>query len=190
MREARGEHVEADRQLGVLESIEDVQHTRSATGPGWVALTLARRREFAEAREWLARLRWREGRGLRLEALCDLIAEEGSWHEAPRVVAEAREHAQWAGLLALPFYADRLEGRAALAAGLPEQAAVALTSASEGFAKLEARFEQACSDLSLAKALVAAGRSGMADLRAEQALTVFEELSSLRELGQARALLG
>jgi hypothetical protein len=190
MREARGEHVEADRQLGVLESIEDVQHTRSATGPGWVALTLARRREFAEAREWLARLRWREGRGLRLEALCDLIAEEGSWHEAPRVVAEAREHAQWAGLLALPFYADRLEGRAALAAGQPEQAAVALTSASEGFAKLEARFEQACSDLSLAKALVAAGRSGMADLRAEQALTVFEELSSLRELGQARALLG
>ncbi len=188
--EARGERAASDRQLAVLRAIEDVQRTRSVTGPPWVALTLARRGSFAEARDWLDRLRWREGLGLRLEAQCVLIAEQGSWAEAPQVVREAREHAAQAGLLALPCYADRLEGQAALHAGDVEQAARSLTAASEGFARLEARWEQACSDLSLGEALLCDRRPEEAGRRLRWAAAVFEEVGSLRELAHARELLG
>jgi class 3 adenylate cyclase len=190
MHEARGERLAADRQLDVLRSVEDVQKTRSAIGPGWAALTVARRGDFTEARQWLAALRWREGLGLKLEALCDLVAEEGSWADAPRIAAEALEHAEWAGLLALPCYARRLQGRAALATGDLEQAISSLTVASEGFGRLEARWEQACADLSLAEALLACGREEEASARLRRAAAVFDEVSSLRELERAQELLG
>jgi hypothetical protein len=189
MRDARGERAEADRQLGLLQSVDDVQKTRAATGASWVALTLARRGAFAEAREWLERLRWREGLGLKLEALCDLVAEEGAWLESEDVVRAAREHARFAGLLALPCFADRLEGRAALAAGDPERGAQALAVASEGFARLEARWERAFCDLLLAEALAALGCRDEARTRLAPALDVFEELRSLREGARARELL-
>jgi class 3 adenylate cyclase/tetratricopeptide (TPR) repeat protein len=187
--EVRGERSAADRQLAVLRSVEDVQQTRSAIGPGWVALTLARRGDFDEARAWLERLRWREGTGLKLEALCDLVAEEERWDEAPQVVQEAREHAAWAGLLALPCFADRLEGRAALASGDPEGAIRALERACDGFSRLEARWERACAELSLAEAQLVAGREPQARRRLESALVVFEGLSSQRELERSRGCL-
>jgi hypothetical protein len=189
MHEARGERAAADRQLDLLRSIEDVQQTRSAVGPGWVALTLARRGQLAEAREWLDRLRWREGRGQRLETLCDLVAEEEAWNQAPATVREAREHAEWAGLLALPCYADRLEGRAALGTGDPSAALEPLRRAVRGFTALEARWEAACSELFLGEALFALGRADEAETPLRSAAAVFQELSSVRELEHARRAL-
>ena len=117
--EIRGDRPASDRQLGVVEAADDAQTTRSVTGPAWIAELKARRGQFAEAREWLARLKWLEGRGQALEARCELVAAEGSWDEAAGTASEARSHAAESGVLVLPFAADRLEGRAALAGGSP-----------------------------------------------------------------------
>ena len=85
----------------------------------WVSMLLARRGAFADARAMFRRIEAAPGpgRGPRLEAWCDVVCEEEAWDELGEAVTESRLHAEEAALLGLPFYADRAEGRAALAAG-------------------------------------------------------------------------
>jgi Flp pilus assembly protein TadD len=122
-----------------------------------------------------------------LEARCELVAAENAWHEAASVSRESRTYAEAGGLKALAHFAERLEGRAALAAGRSDEAAEHLRRASDGFAELGAVWEQARTDLDLAHALGAAqefrGRAGAA-------LEVFERLGCVRDAGRARVLLG
>jgi tetratricopeptide (TPR) repeat protein len=186
--EIRGERPASDRQLAVVEAAEDAQTTRSVTGPAWIAELKARRGQFAEARKWLARLKWLEGRGQALEARCELVAAEGSWDEAARAASEARSHAAESGVLVLPFAADRLEGRAALAGGEPAAAIDPLEVASAGFDSAGARWERARTDLDLADALLALGDAAAASARLDGAVRTFEELRSVRELARAREL--
>ena len=101
----------------------------------------------------------------------------------------AQAFAERAGLRALPVHLDRLEGRAALAAGDTSRAVGALAAASTAFEGLGARWEKACTDLSLAEALVAGHRSDEARARLDAAIEVFEELRSLREIERSRELL-
>lgn len=185
----RGEPRASDRQLVVVEAAEDAQKTRSVTGPAWIAELKARRGQFPEAREWLARLKWLEGRGQGLEARCELVAAEGSWDEAAGAASEARSHAAECGLLVLPFFADRLEGREALARGNPAAAISPLESASAGFDSVEARWERARTDLDLANARLALGDAAATSARLDGAVPTFEELRSVRELAHARELL-
>ncbi len=118
-----------------------------------------------------------------------VIATE-AWEHVPALLNDSRAYAAEAGLRALPVHLDRLEGRAALAAGDLESATRLLSAASDGFARLGARWEQACTDLDLARALAAAERKEEARARLEPAIAVFEDLSSLRELEHSGQLLG
>jgi len=129
------------------------------------------------------------GSGLTLEMLCEVVAMRGDWDEAVRVVAAAREEAKVGEQIALPLYADRLEGRAAAAAGDAARAAELLRRSADGFAVLGAQWEEAWSRLLLAEVIVGSDRE-RAEREVAAALPVFEHLRSVRELRRARALLG
>ena len=128
------------------------------------------------------------GRGPTLEAHCDVVADLGRWELADEVAAEARAFAERALLEALPFHVDRLEGRAALARGDASSALGALTRAGDGFTGLGARWDAAVAKLWLAEAQLAAGAPAVRE-SAEDALSVFDELRSVRESEHARSLL-
>ena len=117
-----------------------------------------------------------------LEALCDVVAWGERWERAPDVLAQARAWTDEARLIALRFYADRLDGRAALASGDTARAAEMLTRARNGFASLGARWEEAVTGLFLGEA------TGDRD-QIERSLDVFDELGSIREIERARRLL-
>jgi class 3 adenylate cyclase/tetratricopeptide (TPR) repeat protein len=189
--EVRGQTDSADHRLRILTWLEQAEERPS---PGWLvwhALLLARRGEFAEARAHLERPEegLQYGRGYILSARCDVLAEEGAWEEAPPVVAEARRHAAEAGLLALPFHADRLEGSAALAAEDIEAATMLLRSAANGFTSLKMRWEAARTTLVLGEAIARGGKGERAKALISKALPTLEELGSLREIGRAREAL-
>jgi class 3 adenylate cyclase len=188
--EARGDHEAADRMTRVVTWLD---RTEDRPSPGWLAwhaLLLARRGQFEEARTQLDRpeegMRW--GRGLILEARCDVAADQGAWDQVPALLGEARHHAAEARLLALPRYADRLEGRWAMARGDAEAAAALLSASAEGFASLGAEWETARTRLWLGEALAVAGRADEARRSIDAAQPTFERTGSLRELEQARAL--
>jgi hypothetical protein len=63
-----------------------------------------------------------------------------------------------------------------------------LASAGDGFDQLGARWEHACTELSLAEALTSAGRADEARSALDAATTVFKDLRSLPELEQARGI--
>ena len=157
----------------------------------WVVETLARRGEFDRARAILRDADLtssRQNAGLILEARCELISESGEWDDADKLVSEARQHAADNSLLALPAFADRLEGRAALANGQPEAAGRSLRHALDRFASLDAGWEEARTRLDLASALVSASP---ARARAEAA-AAYEDLTrigAVREIAHARDLL-
>jgi class 3 adenylate cyclase len=189
--EVRGDHETADRLLRVVTWLDVAEDRPSPGWLAWHALLLARRGRFDEARTQLDRpeegMRW--GRGLILEARCDVLAEQEAWDEVPALLREARQHAGDARLLALPHFADRLEGRWALARGDPEAAAALLEPAANGFAALEAEWEAARTRLWLGEALVSSRRSDDGTRSVHDALSTLERTGSLREVEQARALL-
>jgi hypothetical protein len=85
--------------------------------------------------------------------------------------------------------ADRLEGRAALAAGDADRAVELLARARDGLAGLGARWEAACTELPLAESLLQAGRRGEAAELLPAALALFDQLGSVLELARTRELL-
>jgi class 3 adenylate cyclase/tetratricopeptide (TPR) repeat protein len=190
--EIRGDQAAANRYLQLVDWLEKTEERPDLSWTLWRSRTLARRGDFVEARDLLARpviagdLR---GRDEFLEAWCEVIAEQGAWEEAARLVEEARRHAAWAGVPPLSVYADRLEGRAALAAGEAETAASLLMRATEGFAGLEAEWEAAVTRLDRAGAEALAGRADEARASVERAVPTLDRLRSLRELVRAGELL-
>ena len=107
-------------------------------------------------------------------------------------IAEARRHAEAAQLLALPLHADRLEGRALLAAGDAEGALVPPRARRRRASQtLGAAWEVALTELALGEAFAALGREDDAAQALSQGRReVFERLRVPRELERARALLG
>jgi hypothetical protein len=128
-------------------------------------------------------------RPLQDQVMAAALARFGRWDEVPAFLTGSRAFAERAGLRALPVHLDRLEGRAALAGGDTSRAIGILAGASTSFEELGARWEKACTDLSLAEALVAGHRSNEARARLDAAIEVFEELRSLREIERSRELL-
>jgi tetratricopeptide (TPR) repeat protein len=177
--------------LRILSWLESAEVRPSPGWWVWKALLLSRKGDHVAARDLLARpeegFGW--GRGYRLEALCDVIAEQGAWEEAAQTLDEARRHSEEAGLLALPFYADRLEGAMRLAQAEAQPAVVLLQRAARGFSELGARWESARTAIRLADALAHAGRADEARAQLERSLPVLEELRSLREVAEGRELL-
>ena len=97
-----------------------------------------------------------------------------------------REHARIAPAPSVAAFADRLEGRAALAAGNLERAIELLTAASAAFADLQAPWERALTDLDLGRALAAAGRTDDARRVLVGAVAAFERLGAARDVARAR----
>ena len=190
--EPRGERAAAERMTAL--AFADSLGCGTARKAPWLARLAARRGgaegdalELLEQGDPVSRNRAMPGI---LEARCDVVAELERWDLADEAVAEARAFAERALLDVLPFHADRLAGRAALARGDLEPAADALTRARDGLASFGARWEAAVAGLWLAEALAHAGAGAEARRAVEAALAVFEELRSVRELDEARALVG
>ena len=185
--ELRGERETADQYVDLARRyVKEVLHARvggSIHLPP-LALALARRQRYEEALDLLPLEPRSLAAGPSLEVLCEIAAARERWDEAPDLVAVAREEAAVGELLALPHYADRLEGRAAAANGDPAAAAQLLGRSAAGFAALGARWEEAWSRLLLAE--VVEGPRAEEELAA--ALPVFEGLGSVYEAERARAL--
>jgi hypothetical protein len=188
--ELRGERAESDRYIALTRRYFDHRgrlHGGSRHRPP-AARALVHRGQFEEALA-LSPIEPRTGGvGLTLELVCELVAAQGNWDEADRVVAAAREEAEVGEQLSLPLFADRLEGRAAAAAGETERAAALLRRSAEGFAGLGARWEEAWSRLLLGEVLVG-GERQPAGRELAGALLVFQQLGSVTEAKRARALL-
>jgi class 3 adenylate cyclase/tetratricopeptide (TPR) repeat protein len=187
--DVQGDSHGADRILEMLRRLErEIGHPPALSAP-WMAILLARRGDVDGAWFYLREEEPYGGRGVLLEASCDVVAELAAWAEAPRLVHESREHARVAGLLALLCFADRLEGRAAAAAGDARTATDLLRKATEGFSRLEARWEWACTELALAEVLAEQGDAKEASSRLEDAAEVFDDLPAVRERSLAANLM-
>ncbi|HSD81788.1 MAG TPA: adenylate/guanylate cyclase domain-containing protein, partial [Solirubrobacteraceae bacterium] len=161
IRDARGERDAADAVLSEIDAWAAAAGTARRWAFAQAATTLARRGDFTTAARLLEAL---SDRGVcvylprELEARCTLVAERGAWHEAAAVIGRARRHAAAARLRSLPLHTDRLEGRARLGTGDAAGAVGPLRRAIAGFARLEAAWEVALTELALGEALAALGR--------------------------------
>jgi tetratricopeptide (TPR) repeat protein len=117
-----------------------------------------------------------EGTPILLEALCEHAAAAEDWEQARVLVQRAREESETTGLLALPSFADRLDGQMQRDPSL-------LRRSAEGFARLGAPWEEAWSRLQLAELTGKAADLG-------NAVETFERLGSRKELERARAVVG
>jgi hypothetical protein len=193
IREVTGDPAAADRHIDRLDRSQTELGAVGVSGARtWIVGVLARRGEFGAARERLAiadPVRDIQNRDLDFEAWAELIAAEGSWHEAPDVARDARAWADRTGLKFLPAVADRLEGQAALGTGLPDRAITSLERARATFAELEAAWDRARTELSLARALLAVDRGPEAAAAAKAALVTVEPLRAAREIAEAQAIL-
>ncbi|HEY7198413.1 MAG TPA: hypothetical protein VH306_14645, partial [Gaiellaceae bacterium] len=150
--ELRGEHDDADRYIAI--GLRYSAQRRYA--PRWgsiylgpLALTLARRGRFEEAIELIPLVPRTLSACVTLEGLCEIAAARERWDEAAALVAATREESEVGEQLTLPLFADRLEGRAAGAAGDVAAGARLLERSADGFAALEAVWEEAWSRLLL-----------------------------------------
>ena len=182
--EAQGDQAAADRLLEVIAWVESEEELPSGGLAVWKALLLCRRRIFDDANRALdaAEVMHEYARGSVLEARCELLAEQAAWDEAQEVLIAARRWAEEANLLALPCFADRLEGQAARAADDPKRADELLTRALAGFNRLEADWEAARTALALAEVCVDLERTERARELLAGARRGFERLHSVREL--------
>jgi tetratricopeptide (TPR) repeat protein len=191
--EVQGNRAAADRFLDLIQVIDERQGIAKATDRDpWIAWALARRGAFeqARARLWRPLLEtWKAALPVIMEARSDVLGDMEAWEEVPEFLEFARAYAGEAGLVALPVFADRLEGRAALATGRSLVAEDLLKRATEGFGSLEASWEEARTRLLLGEAFIADGRIAAAREEIEQAYPVFQRLSSARELARCRELL-
>ena len=189
--ELRGNRAAADRYLSIIRRMAEQRGSYHSAAP-WLLLVLGFRGEFEEARAMLADyevLHTGVHRALLLESECDVVAFEKRWRDASEVVERSRAHALAGGAVALTAFADRLEGRAATGAEDLDHALPLLERAQETFTDLGATWEAACTEQSLAEALVASGRNAEATSVLHRALAVFDELRSVRQQARARQVL-
>jgi hypothetical protein len=151
------------------------------------ARALARRGLIDEAWNWIDLSR-RMYRAAHLEAACEIVAAEQDWDRASDIIQAARSEAAECGLLALSFFADRLEGRRLAAAGDVERAATILGRSADGFRQIGSPWEEGFSRLLAAETLVIANEDG-GERQVLQAAPVFQRLSSVQELARTRDLL-
>ena len=192
LHDVAGDEAAADR---LVAELDRSQATRGDTGVSsarpWIVEILVRRRRFDEARRRLAVVdpsRDRQNLDLTYEAWAELIAEEGAWSEAPKIIAEAREWAARGGLLALPAFVDRLEGRMLVARGDLPAAVQRLRSARATLDHLEAAWERARVELDLADALLQLDRRDEAVEVIDAARATLERVNAPMELARAREL--
>ncbi|MFY9587442.1 MAG: AAA family ATPase, partial [Actinomycetota bacterium] len=189
--EIQGNRSAADSYLATVAEVE--RDVGRVWGDPWTPVVLARRGQFDAALKRIARAEntagARQHRGLLLEARGEVMAEAQMWDKTSGLANDLRIHGNTTKLLALPLAADRLEGLAALAAERWDDAVTLLGHASAGYAGLEARWDEARTDMALAEALIATGHPDEARIRLQKATATFERLSAVREGAHASELL-
>jgi class 3 adenylate cyclase len=152
----RGNEEAADRAIELARAVDRSLRRPALELYPYLAWALLSRGKADEARALLephlAQAALLPAPGL-IEAYCDTLAELEDWAAVPGQAGRARRLAEERGLVTLPPYARRLEGRAALAAGNAERARRALAEAARAFEEREARWEEALTRLDLARAL-------------------------------------
>jgi class 3 adenylate cyclase len=193
LKEVAGDSAAAD---SIIAQLDRSQASRGSVGVSgarlWIVETLIRRGRYADARARLGEadpVREVQNRDLDFEAWAALIAAEGSWDEAPPIVAGARAWASQTGLLALPAFADRLEGQAALATGDVELGLDRLRRSRATSAHLEAAWDCARTELILASALLDADERREAANVLTSALSTLTRLDAPVETARARELM-
>jgi hypothetical protein len=193
IREATGDPAAAD---AFIDRLDRSQVELGAVGVSgarcWIVQVLVRRGDYRAARERLAivdPVRQIQNRDLDLEAWANLVAAEGTWHEAPNLIRSAREWSEKTGLRFLPAVADRLEGQAALGTGLPDRAVTSLERARARFVELGAAWDRARTELVIARARHSLGEADAAREAAEAALATFTGLGARAEIAEAESLL-
>lgn len=114
------------------------------------------------------------------EGRCEFVAAARTWDEVPALTEEARAYSAASEALPPSIYADRLEGRAALAAGDSEAAVQALTRAVEGFDRLRTPYDAARTSVDLAEALIASGRTTEVPIVLDRTAATFEQLKATK----------
>jgi hypothetical protein len=183
----------AARHVGVLREMLDAVDATVGRGGirTWLAWALMGTGALDEAGDLLARADESRILGhlpLLRQVQAEHLAESGRWDRVPAFAETTRAYAAGAGLRALPIHVDRLDGRAALAAGDDQRAVTLLERASGDFASLSALWEVARTETFLAQALAHAGRDEEARARLRSAGEVFEMLGARRERERAHAL--
>jgi len=191
--EARGDRSASDRLLDQVYAIERARGQVSSNLSPLVVRTLILRGDLAEARRRIDEiLDWeQEPRELPLllGAKAELLLHEERWAEAPDFVQSLRASEARSGARTLAPIADRLAGRAALAANGPSEALPLLEAAATGFATLEMSVDAAVARLDVAEALFELGRDAEARRSATDASEALERVGYLQALARATELL-
>jgi class 3 adenylate cyclase len=184
--DARAERAEADR---LQDAIVRLASARAGRVYGFLRRLLIRRGELRLAGSLVRPENWRVHANDAYESDIELLAATAEWDRAPALLAEIRPFAARAGTAALEPFADRLEGRAAFAAGDAARAGTLLTVAADRFGELGAVWERALTQLDVAKALAAIGERARAEDAVGAATETFEELGAAKDLAAARSVL-
>ena len=175
---ARGEQVEADRLTDLLLGLPNMG---ARLYPGLLRL-LVRRGDLEAAKHIRKPDGWAVHRGDALEAESEWLAARGAWPEAAAFATEMRAQAEENGTVIVSMFADRLEGRAALAADDAGRAEELFTRAAAGFDELGAVWERALTEADVAAALSALDRPDDARATRARARATFEELGAVTDL--------
>ncbi len=182
----------ADPLLDLLERSRKTIVIGSAIASYWLAWAVARRGEHGRAWELIeqARLADMQARPLQDQFVAELLAATERWDEAPAFLDASRTYAAEGRLLALPVHLDRLEGRAALAAGDLDAGVTLLTAARDGFEGLGAAWERARTELDLVDALLSTGDREEARTELGAAALDIERVGARIEIDRSRDLRG
>ena len=184
--QARAEPAEADRLQAALVRLTSPQGGRVYA---FLRRLLVQRGETELAASIERPINWRVHANDAFEADAELTAASNAWDRAPELIAVMRRHEARAGTAALAAFADRLEGRAALAGGDAARAVAPLAAATDRFEELGAVWERALTQLDLATAWARAGQRSAAEGVMRAAAATFEALGAVKDLEAARSVL-
>jgi class 3 adenylate cyclase/tetratricopeptide (TPR) repeat protein len=182
--EIRGDRVQSDRLASVLMRLSGEGHSRLF---GWHLRFLILRGELQAAGALPRSTTSNVHAGDAFESESELLAASGVWQRVPEVLAAMREYAAAADSPPVLAFADRLEGRAALAGGDAAAALPLLERAAVRFGEMGAVWERALTELDLARALADLGRASDAAAAAANAAATFEALGCGADLARAQA---
>jgi class 3 adenylate cyclase/tetratricopeptide (TPR) repeat protein len=182
---SRGDEVESDRLQDLMSSMETGASPRLFP---WLVRYLVERGDLEGSRRLLDNppVAWRVHAAEVYEARLEFASAAETWDDVRGLVAEAVGYATEAKAQAVPLFARRLEGRAALASGELDDAVELLASATSGFQGRRAPWEAARTNVDLARALSLSARTDEARATLDAAEEIFAALRATRDITRAR----
>jgi tetratricopeptide (TPR) repeat protein len=191
--EARGDRADSQRLLEEVYNIEQRRRKRASTALSpLIVQTLLLHDELQAARARFDAAVESDSEPdnppLLQLAQVELLTAEGKWEELDSLATAMRRLATSTGARYLAPAADRASGRAAAAAGAPEEAFHFFDAAVTGFDAVEMRVEAALARLDAAEAALVLGRGSVAKTLTAAAVEPLRPAGFLRGLARADAL--